>query len=265
MALTADLNYKTVNPVTIDKYTAGAADTLYKGAIINIGVDGFAKVAADVASEYPAGINARKVIAAGANAETLDVESGTFRLWKATQHKLTVHVTDDTAANNAKFNSKYFCIANGTQGYYVWFNIAAGGVDPAPATLVALGYLGVEVAATAINTDAEIAALLKTALEGIDASASFVCTVATHIVTVTCQHRGYTITPADGSASAVITTTSTVMSGAQQSDIGTMFYAKADDGVVYASEVSNITPLGQCVGICGLEHLWINTRIKAKS
>ncbi len=260
MALTADLDYQTVNPTDIDTFTAGAADTLYKGAIINIGTNGFAKVAADVASEYPAGINTRQVVAAGANAETVDVESGTFRLKKQTQHKFTVNITDDTAANNAKFNSKYFVIYSGTTGYYVWFNVAAGGVDPAPS-----GLTGVEIAVTAINTNAQIAALIKTALEALGGGggAVFSVSVAGNIATVTVTARGACSSAGNGTSGAVVLVTNTVLGTAVQADVGVMFYAKADDGVVYSSEVSNVGPLGMCVGVSTDNYLWIKTNLRA--
>ena len=65
MALSADLNVDFTVVDRVITVKAGAADTLYKGAIINIGTDGYAKVAADVAAEYPAGINKKQVVGKG--------------------------------------------------------------------------------------------------------------------------------------------------------------------------------------------------------
>lgn len=259
--LTADRQYSTINPTEIIKVKAGAADTLYKGAILNAGANGFVKVAADVADEVPLGICARQVVAAGANAEDVDIEVGTFKLAKVTQHQFTVHVTDDTAAGNAKFGGKYFVIYDGAEGYYVWFDLANGSVDPAPK-----GLTGIEVDITAINTDAEIAAAIETALEaaGLGAGATFAVTTAGHICTVVVQRRSLSSPAGNGNAGAVTLVTNTVMSGAQQSDVGVQFYAIADDGVVYAVEKANITaPLGLCVGTCGTDYLWINTKLRA--
>ncbi len=79
MALTADYEYETRGLCEQNKYKAGAADTLYKGAMVNIGTDGYLKVAADVANEVPAGVMKQQVVAAGSNAEDCVVESG--RIW----------------------------------------------------------------------------------------------------------------------------------------------------------------------------------------
>lgn len=76
MALTADLNVDFTVVDRVITVKAGAADTLYKGAILNIGTDGYAKVAADVAAEYPAGINKKQVVAAGSNAEDVEILVG---------------------------------------------------------------------------------------------------------------------------------------------------------------------------------------------
>lgn len=261
MALTADRKYSTRNPTEVNKVLAGAADTLYMGAILNAGTDGFAKVAADVASEVPLGICAHQVVAAGAHAEEVDIEVGVFKLAKVTQHKGTITVTDDTAANNVKFDGKYFVIYDGNTGYYVWFDLAAGSVDPAPA-----GFAGIEVDITAVNTAAQIAALIETALEAAGLGGGLTFNVATvgPACTVTVVRRSKSGLLADGTSGLVIATVNTVLSGAQQADVGVQFYAKADDGVVYASEKSNITAaLGTCVGISGTDELWIDTRMRA--
>ena len=51
MALTADRKLEGVPPDEILDLQAGAADTLYGGGLVNIGTDGYIKVAADVANE----------------------------------------------------------------------------------------------------------------------------------------------------------------------------------------------------------------------
>ena len=81
MALTADLNYETVGPTEILAIEAGAADTLYKGGIMNIGTDGYIKVAADVASEIPAGVMKKNHVADGSAHEQVEVETG--KIWLA--------------------------------------------------------------------------------------------------------------------------------------------------------------------------------------
>lgn len=263
MALTADRNYSTRNPTEVNKVLAGAADTLYKGAILNAGTDGYAKVAADVASEVPLGVCTEQVVAAGAHAEEVDIEVGVFKLAKVTQHQLTVHVTDDTAADNAKFDGKYFVLYDGATKYHCWFQVTDGGASPDPAPA---GSTGIKVEIVKASTDAQIAALIETALEaaGLGGGLTFNVTTAVHVCTVVVQRRSKTELAGDGTAGAVITTTNTVLSGAQQADVGVQFYAKADDGVVYAAEKSNITAaLGLCVGTCGDDYLWIDTRMRA--
>jgi len=79
MALTADRNYETVGPTVILEIEAGAADTLYKGAIVNIGTDGYLKVAADVASEVPIGVVKKQHVADGTSHEKVAVETG--KIW----------------------------------------------------------------------------------------------------------------------------------------------------------------------------------------
>jgi len=76
MPLTADREYETSGNInTIHRAVMGAADTLFKGALINIGTDGKAKVAANVASELPFGIMTEQVIGTGGD-ELIEVESG---------------------------------------------------------------------------------------------------------------------------------------------------------------------------------------------
>jgi hypothetical protein len=61
MALTKDYEYEIKGSLTIQDFVIGAADVLYKGAIVNIGTDGKIKVAADVAGERPAGLMKEQV------------------------------------------------------------------------------------------------------------------------------------------------------------------------------------------------------------
>ncbi len=69
MALSADVEYETSgNNNRILKIASGAADTLFKGAIVNIGTDGKLKVAADVAAESIAGVMKKQFIVTGDDA-----------------------------------------------------------------------------------------------------------------------------------------------------------------------------------------------------
>lgn len=106
MALTADLNYETVGPSVILEIEAGAADTLYKGAIVNIGTDGYIKVAADVANEIPIGVVKKQHVADGSSHEKVAIEHG--RVWLAHSGAAQTDVgalfyatADDTLADSA--------------------------------------------------------------------------------------------------------------------------------------------------------------------
>lgn len=79
MALTADYEYESRPQNKFDKVRAGAADTLYKGAMVNIGVDGYLKVAGDVANEVPIGVMVEQHIADGSSHEEVRIERG--RIW----------------------------------------------------------------------------------------------------------------------------------------------------------------------------------------
>lgn len=106
MALTADYEYKTNGVTKITAIEAGAADTLYKGAIVNIGTDGYIKVAADVADEIPIGVMTKQHVADGSAHEKVEVESG--RIWlphtgaaQTDVGQLFYATADDTLADSA--------------------------------------------------------------------------------------------------------------------------------------------------------------------
>jgi len=80
VALSADVEYETRGKTTIRKYKAGAADILYKGAIVNVGTDGYLKVAADVASEVCVGVMKKQHVSDGSTHEEVEVEVGEIKL-----------------------------------------------------------------------------------------------------------------------------------------------------------------------------------------
>jgi hypothetical protein len=115
MALTADLNYETVNPTEVLAIPAGGADTLYKGAIVCIGTDGYIKVPADGAGELNLGICKKQVVAAGAHAEYVEVETGRFWLAHSgaaqTDVGTLVYPTDDaTLAHSGTASALGLCV-----------------------------------------------------------------------------------------------------------------------------------------------------------
>ena len=106
MALTADFEYEVVGLTEEDSFQAGAADTLYKGAIVNVGTDGYLKVAADVANEYPAGVMVEQHVSDGSSHDSVRVESG--KIWlphtgaaQTDVGALFYATADDTLADSA--------------------------------------------------------------------------------------------------------------------------------------------------------------------
>lgn len=106
MALTSDRNIETEAPSHIRAVEAGGADTLYKGAIVNIGTDGYIKVAADVASEIPLGTMKKQHVSDGSSHEKVEVETGL--LWiphsgaaQTDVGALFYATADDTLADSA--------------------------------------------------------------------------------------------------------------------------------------------------------------------
>ena len=106
MALTANTTYQTRGHVEHLHILAGDTDELYEGAIVNIGTDGFIKVAADVANEVPIGVMKKAVSAAGSNAETCEIVTGIIRLAHTGAAQTDVGAffyatADDTLADSA--------------------------------------------------------------------------------------------------------------------------------------------------------------------
>ena len=80
MALTADRDIESVGPTEVLSILAGAADTLYKGAIVMIETDGYIEVPTGAAATVNLGICKKQVVAAGSHAESVEVEMGRFWL-----------------------------------------------------------------------------------------------------------------------------------------------------------------------------------------
>lgn len=130
MALTADLETQAVTVVDrIYSIKAGAADTLYKGALVNAGTDGLIKVAADVASESCMGVMKKQVVAAGSNVETCEIITGVIRLAHsgaaATDVGALFHASaDDTLADGAGSNVGACGKCVGWETGFLWIDFA---------------------------------------------------------------------------------------------------------------------------------------------
>ena len=62
-----------MGPVEVLGIEAGAADTLYKGGLVNIGTDGYIKVAADVANEVCVGVMKKQHVADGSTHALIEI------------------------------------------------------------------------------------------------------------------------------------------------------------------------------------------------
>lgn len=131
MALTADVEIPTAgNNNQIRNVAGGAADTLFKGAMVNIGTDGKIKVAANVAAESTLGVMVKQVITLADDAE-VEVETGL--LWIAhsgaalTDVGALFHATDDnTLADGAGSNVKgWLCVGVDVAGGLLLINTEA--------------------------------------------------------------------------------------------------------------------------------------------
>lgn len=107
----------------------------------------------------------------------------------------TIAVHADVAGS---LNSKYFLLnsANAGTGYYVWFNVSSGGVDPMVA-----GRTGVEVDIATDDTAGTVGTALAAA---VDALVNFVAT-GTTTVTVTNAATGPWVAITDGAAPTLFT------------------------------------------------------------
>ncbi len=76
--LSADLDIETIGPIEVVHAVGGSSDTLYKGAMVGVGTDGYLAVISDITDLYPLGIMKKQVIVAGSNAENIEVLQGKF-------------------------------------------------------------------------------------------------------------------------------------------------------------------------------------------
>lgn len=126
MALTADVEYFTKSGTTETvNHLGGAADTLYKGAMVNIGTDGYLKVAADVANEIPRGVVKKQVVETGAHLD-VEVETGVIRIAHSEAAQTDVGAlfyatADDTLADTAS-NVGAFGMCVDWESGYLWID-----------------------------------------------------------------------------------------------------------------------------------------------
>jgi len=266
MALTADKNYKTMGKTERIHMLGGDADTFYQGAILNIDAGGYMEVPSDAASVIPFGVCVKQVVEDGTHLD-VEIERGIIGVPKRTQQVTTVTFVDG-GTNNADLDGEYFDIYDGTDGYRVWFNVNAGDNEPD-----ADGLTLVPVAVATTNTEAEIAALVEIAVDAL--TGIFTSTDTDTAIAITSVTAGYSQAPAKSATllDATATLVETYIARAVQSDIGEIFFAIADDGVVYSTGKSTADkPAGLCLGFDSVapnggdaDILYIDFRRKALS
>jgi hypothetical protein len=106
----------------------------------------------------------------------------------------------------ASLGNKYFLINAPSGAFYVWFNLDAGGVDPAP------GGTGI---AVAIATGDSVGTMATAIAAAVDAHAAFVSSANTNVVTITNAATGaVTDIAAGNSGGAVAVTTQGITASA---------------------------------------------------
>ncbi len=245
MSLTADFEYKTMGKTERLQMKGGDADTLFKGAILCIDANGYMEVPTDAASVVPLGVCVEQVVEDGTHLD-VEVERGIIAVPKRVL-QVTVFTFVNGGASNIDYNDEYFDIYDGVAGWRVWFNVNSAGTPPAAD--------GLTLAEVAIATGDSVTQAATAATTVIDAIASFGATSALGVVTIVGVTRGYSHAPAKAAtlADSVATLSETDSGRAVQNNIGELFYAIADDGVVRASGKSTADiEAGLCLGIINL-------------
>lgn len=146
--------------------------------------------------------------AAGSNTQLLVYATDNFQLFKVDSSKRRVQIQGQgqttqivCQAASTLTTGDYFLLngPNNVTNYYVWYNKATGGGDPAVANRT-----GIEVAVGGGDTNAQVATATKNA---IDAQAAFTATVDTATVTAIAVDAGVTDEAIDTNTGFAITTT----------------------------------------------------------
>lgn len=103
---------------------------------------------------------------------------------------VTVVCNPDVAGN---LNSTYFKVYSPTQGYYVWYSVSGGGVDPAVP-----GLTGIRVNITTNEDDVSISIASAAAISAVGGGAVFNAFDATGEIVIYCLVEGSATAPSDG-------------------------------------------------------------------
>ena len=91
---------------------------------------------------------------------------------------------------SSSLNNKYFVIRNGADAkFHVWFNVASGGTDPAPANSTAI--------VVAISANATASTIATAVAAAVDANAHFLATSSGAVITITAAVAGQSTDWAD--------------------------------------------------------------------
>lgn len=126
---------------------------------------------------------------------------------------------------SSSLNNKYFYLYSGSTKYYVWYNVATAGVDPAPA-----GATELEIAISANASASAVATATQTAIDGL---AAFTATVSGAVVTVTTVATGYHSGAHEGVGSGFAFAVTT--QGDTETDVGCI-----DGDIEMSAEVSTV-------------------------
>lgn len=123
-----------------------------------------------------------------------------------------VHSVDTVADVGGSLNNTFFVFyTTPNLGFYVWFNVSAGGTDPTPAAPAGVTFEGIEVAIATNDTSATVASAIKTAIDAFDftnkggSPTVVVAGAGSDEITITNAEGGDVTDVADGSAATGFT------------------------------------------------------------
>ena len=129
MALSANNEYETMGNTEILHMKVIDAETLYKGAIVNIGTDGYVEMAADVANEVPLGVVKEQVDNSGGGGTTVldvEVETGIIKLAHSGAAQTDVgalfYATADDTLEDSANNVGPLGLCVGWETGYLWID-----------------------------------------------------------------------------------------------------------------------------------------------
>jgi hypothetical protein len=138
--------------------------------------------------------------------------------------QVEIHSVDTVAEGAGLDNNDYFIFYDAPyNAYYVWYDVAGGGTDPAPTPPGSVSYTGIQVAIAAAETANNVASLTQTAIQGSSAQVT-VGLASGNQLTITNKYPAAVTDAADG-ANPTTFTIGTDQQGADASDAGVLIDA----------------------------------------